>query len=215
MAQIGIQEKQRSMWPWVLLALAAALILWWFLSQRNESRTASQVSGGIVAPAASTDTTAAMEAGARSAAVTEFVLHAERNANGTMGTDHRYTAEGLRKLAAALEEINAGATATAAGGGELSSQLAILRQQADSLERAPQSTEHARLAREGMTTGARALQMVQQQRAPNAADHVSRANQSAQAVQPGPKLLEQRQPVKEFFDHAAAAVRAIAEHRGT
>lgn len=209
MADIGIQEKKRSIWPWVLLALAVALILWWFLSQRDDGRDVTTgADAGYVAPAGS-DTlgTGAAAGAAAGGAVAAFMAHVQRNADGTMGADHQYTAAGLRQLADAIREVNTGGTQGA--GQDIGSQLDILRVQADSLERNAQSNEHARMTREAMVTGATALEMLQRNRAPNAAEHVSQVRQSAEAVRPGTQLLEQRQHVKAFFDHAATALRTI------
>lgn len=210
MADIGIQEKKGSIWPWVIVALVAALLLWWFLSRGDDVDDTTVVDGGAVTAPMVTDTvgipgTGGMTAGA-GAAVTTFIAHAQRNADGTLGADHVYTAAGLRQLADAIREVNsAGAPAA---GGEMSSQLDILRTRADNLERNAQSSEHARMAQEAMVTGAELMQALQQ-RAPGAADHVTRMRQSAQAIQPGAQMLEQRQHIKDYFDHAAAALRTM------
>lgn len=208
MADIGIQEKKGSIWPWVLLALVAALLLWWFLWRDDGvDDTVAPVDGGVVAAPMGTDTLGAAGAAGATGAVGTFLAHAQRNADGTMGADHQYTASGLRQLADAIREVNSAGTPVS--GGDLDQQLDILRMQADSLERNAQSTEHARLTREAMVTAARALELLQQQRAPSAGEHVARVSQSAQAISPGTQLLEQRQHVKDFFDHAAATLRTI------
>jgi hypothetical protein len=212
MAQIGIQEKKANIWPWVLLALLAAVLLWWFMSRRGTDLDVGDRRVDTTSVAAARPDAA--PGAATSAGVTGFLAHVERTGDGSMALDHSYTAGGLRQLAAALEDINGrGADAVAGGSGDLAPQLQLLRQHADSLEQNARSEQHARHAREGMMAGARAMQMVQG-RAPAAEEHVSAATRSAQEVRAGSALQQQREAVKQYFDHAGAAVRELSRARG-
>ena len=206
MAQIEIQEKKRSVWPWVLAALLLALLAWWLLSRGNDTAddgVVTETGSGIVADPVATDAGAT----ATPAAVGAFLTYVEQSGTrGEMGLNHEYTADGLRRLADALAALNTGA-----GADGLNEQLAQIRTRADALQREASSTRHAELTRDAFTTAADAVETLQERRFPALSSHSDALDEAAGAVQPGTQLLEQRQAVHGFFERAATAIRAMTD----
>lgn len=210
MAEIHIERKSYRVWIWVLLGvaillLATCVVAWW----RGDARgpLTGAVSGGSVVGAA-----AGTAAGADGAVGTYLSFVEENRARQAAGPAHEYTADGLRRLAAAIGELS---ERNQAGAEALRAELNVLRAQADSLQRNPQSTEHARYAREAFRTAASLMSALQQrhypkERFPNLAAEVAQVRVVAELVLPGRLLLEQTSDVQRFFDQSAAAIRAMA-----
>ena len=207
MAEIHIERKERSVWPWILGLLALALLVWFLLAQRGEREDA------FVTDTAVTGTGLGFGAGAGAGAtaggaVGSFVAYVdERRAREAAGLDHQYTAEGLRRLADALEDLT---RRHQAGGTEIHPRIDGIRQRADSLQRDPQSREHARLTREGFVAAAEVMRDLQQQRFPNVADQVEQVRRAAMNVRADQELLQQNAQVQQFFDRASDAVQQMS-----
>jgi hypothetical protein len=198
MAEIQIERKERNVWPWVLAGLVLLALLW-FLFTRGDDAAERQAG----ADTAAVDTAVAATTGA----VNSFVSYVEeRRARTDADLSHEYTADGLRRLAAALGDV---ATRDTAAGQAIQPRLDSLRQRADDLERNAGSTNHARYAREAFVAAAGVMSAIQQQRYPNLSSQVSAVRQAAESVQPGTLLLEQKTQVQQFFDRAADAMRGM------
>ncbi|HEX6058898.1 MAG TPA: hypothetical protein VFZ11_07740 [Gemmatimonadaceae bacterium] len=207
MAEVHIERKERRAWPWVLLVLVLlALLAWWLLSQRradDDVVTETRPGAVVGTPAFSDAATTASTAGT----VDAFLQWVEdRQADPGMTLEHRHTAEGIRRLAAALGSV---AERDTVGGAALRPQLDSLRGLADALMRDEQSTHHARFTHDAFTRAA-AIMNDLQRRHPGAADAVSESRRAAQAVRAETPLLEQREDVRRFFERAADAVRGLA-----
>ena len=208
--EIHIERKSYRVWGWVLMGVAALLfatcvVAWWRSDPRDP--VTSGVSGGSVAGAAA-GTTRDLEG-----AVGNFLTFVEENrARQAAGPTHEFTADGLRRLAAAIAQLS---ERNAGSADALKAEFNALRAQAESLQRNPQSTEHARYAREAFRTAASLMSALQQrdypeQRYPNLAAEIAQLRSAAELVLPGRMLLEQTSDVQHFFDQAATALRAMA-----
>jgi hypothetical protein len=214
-------ERKRAIWPWILLALVAlALIAWFFfMGSRDADEPAAVVApvGDAMQPP---DAAAGMQAETQPAAperpqaVSAFLAYVdERDAAEAANLAHDYTSNGLRRLADALTtlaESGTGEGATASAG---MLELDGIRERADLMQQDPQSTEHARQAREAFDSVADAMQTLQQNRFPQLADQVGRVQEAASAVDPQRLLLEQTDAVERFFQRSADALRAMTEGR--
>jgi hypothetical protein len=210
MAEIHVERKSSRVWGWALLGLAAlflatCVVAWWRSDPRDP--LTSGVSGGAAAGAAAGTT------GNSSGAVGDYLTFVEEHrARQAAGPTHEYTADGLRRLAAAiaqLSERNGGSAEP------LEAELNVLRSQADSLQRNPQSTDHARYAREAFRTAASLMSALQQraypkEQHPNVAAEVAQVRVVADLVLPARPLLAQTPDVQRFFDQSGAAIRAMA-----
>lgn len=207
MAEIQIERKESPSWLWILLLLLAIGVLaWWFLSRRgdtSEPADAATLAGAVVdtGPGAQGTTDG----------VADYLRFVQDNSARTdMENVHEFTADGIRRLSAALRAVvDRDAAGGAAGAGDLGERIEWLRLKADSLQRNPQSSEHAGQARDAFI-GAAAMMEQLQQRHPNIGQQVSRTREAARALRENTGLLEQRAAVQQFFERAADVLRTTA-----
>lgn len=203
MAQIGIQRKERSPLLWALALLALALLGWFIVSSvfgRDEASVARNA-GAAEVPATPTPP-------AEVVAVTDFMRFVgERRAADAMARDHGYTAQGLTRLAAAIEAV---AMRDTVAGGALAPQLADLRQRAEAIQRDQRATDHALQTREAFLIAASLIGGVQERRFPALRAEAEALTAAARTVDARTPLLQQKADVQTFFDRAAAALRAMA-----
>lgn len=212
MAEIHIERKERTIWPWIVLGLILlTLLAWWLLSQRGERDgfTVFQDTTGQVV-----DTAAGTMAGLRGDApeeVSSFVRWADENrARQESDTSHEYTADGIRRLAAAIGSL---ADRDTAGMQTIRQRVDTVRGLADALERNWESPNHAQYARQAFLEASEVMDQLRTQRFPNAANQVAQARQAAENVQQNQPLLEQRQQVQQFFERAGTALQAMGNTR--
>jgi hypothetical protein len=213
MAEIRVEPRERTRWPWILLGLALlALLVWWLVSRGDrENVVATETQRGAVA-----DTVSATGVGTAEGtpgAVNEFIRFVEQNQSQFATTlSHQFTADGIRRLAAALGEITERDTV---GGAALRPRLDTLRQRADALQRNEESTNHSRYARDAFAQAASIMDDLRQRQYPNVANEVTQVREAAQAIKPGQLLLEQDDEVRRFFERSGAALRAMANTQGS
>ena len=201
MANIDIQPRQRTTWPWILAAVGVlALLLWWIFGMRNSDPNP------VVAEADSVITDAGSVG--LPTAVDAYVRFVDSTRAGTaMGVDHEFTATGIRNLAAALEAV------AQRGGADVQRELTTLRQQADTLQRDPRSTEHAGHTRTAFVTLAGVMAAIQQARFPDMEADIGNVKAAAERLDASRPLLQQREAVQSFFDRTATAVRRMSNGR--
>jgi hypothetical protein len=127
MAEIKIQPKREGgrWWLWLLPLLLLGLVVWYL--------TRNATSAGAVGPS---DNTALSE-------YASFI--GTTDASRDESRQHQYTAEGIRRLAAAIEGSSAGARA--------GDQIVVMRAMADSLQQSPTGSDrHADMARAAFAT---------------------------------------------------------------
>lgn len=217
MAEIRVERKRRPLLPYLLALLVLVALLWWFLNRgraddaavaaADTATVATGVDTTAVAAAGGAATTAdtaagavAAPAGTGNAAVDDFVTFVEPSTvERNEDEQHKFTADGLRRLAAALQSMKPGGAAAA--------QLALVRQKADSLQTTAQADDrHAEMARAAFDAANEVMAAL-----PNArglAGELDAARKAAGAVNAGGKLLAQRTQVQGYFDAAASALRA-------
>jgi hypothetical protein len=205
MADIDIQRKGTTIWPWILLGLLALALLLWFLLGRGttDDRAAAPVTDTV--PAA-TETAPA----AAPAALGSFhQACVDPSAQQQAALDHSYTVECLRQLADAIEQT---AQQQGVAMSAVQPQTQEVRDHAQQIDQAPaQSMEHANHARLGAMAAVAAMQTLNQ--APGTADaatQVNQAEQSAQSIQPGVGLMDQKAELDRFFSQAHSALSQVA-----
>ena len=127
MAEIHIERKNHRLWPWLLLGLAAILavllVVWWRGGTSDGSSYVAPGAAGGLGVGPSGDTVAAT-----GGAIGDYLSYVESNrAREAAGPAHDYTAEGLRRLAAALGQLS---ERRSPGTGVLQAEVAALRAQA-------------------------------------------------------------------------------------
>lgn len=195
MAQNDIERRETRYWPWMLALVVLALLSWWMFGRgRNDITSAGPV-----------DSTLSPAMAATTPEVTEFLRFADdRSGQNAMGLDHTYTANGIRRLAAAL-----GSLAPAGGNPDIATAVQMLSGRASRLERDSSSSQHADEARQMFLSLAGLLTSVQKLRAPDMSAEASSVGDAANAVRADQPLLDQKEQVRAFFDRAATALRRI------
>ncbi|MDF1501334.1 hypothetical protein [Roseisolibacter sp. H3M3-2] len=210
MAELHIERKERSAWPWVLAgALLLALLLWYLFARDGADRVAVDLPDATTSVSAGAVVGDGMGAADLPAEVSELVRFTETRAADGAGPAHDYTAAGLRHLAAALGAVG-GSTA---GNVDVQARIAEIRQHADAMQRDPASTEHALQTREAFLVASSLMQQMQQGRGDAAVGAVREAHDAATAIEARTRLLDQTQRVERFFDRSANAVRELARSR--
>ena len=197
MVEIHIEKKRSPVWPW-FLAVALLLVVGWIAMDalRDDDPAVIEQAG------LEREGTAGTAGAAVPAAVQDYVVFANESAQPSVGREHEYTAEGIRRLSAALGAfIERGADDT-----ETRTRFDRFRQSAERLQQDPQSTEHAGTVRDVFTS---AVDVFESGRI-DAAD-VSRLRQTATSISADQPLLEQTDTVKQFFRQSAEALRRAAE----
>jgi hypothetical protein len=200
MADINIERKERNVWPWIVVGLIVlALIIWWVAirpAPRTEAVVGPPDTAAVVTPPGPATTNA----------VADFVRFSdEGRAAGEVGITHDYTADGIRRLAAALEEV---ARQQPTREAEVAARIPLLRNHADSLQADPESQRHANHVRTAFMTGADILEALRRGD-PGAEGAVRSARQAAESIRGTTPLLQQRRQVRTYFERAADALRAV------
>ncbi|MDQ3555627.1 MAG: hypothetical protein M3409_02455 [Gemmatimonadota bacterium] len=222
MADINVERKSGSIWPWILGALALLLVLWLLFSLLGRDRTATvdQTPVGVVgdtmamAPAAMPmDTGMAMGmTGTMPAEVQQFAqaCAAPGTAQQQASLSHEYTVDCTRRLTAAIEAVVRRDTV---GGAALEPRLAEMRQRVEAIGSNPQATNHANLVRDAFTSIATVMNSVRESRpgaSPALGEQVSGVREAAQGISPTTELLNQKNQVDTFFQRAGEALRSMA-----
>lgn len=193
MAEINIERKPPSIWPWLLglAAIVAVIFIWAATGDPEEERTVAQVSQ---------DTTGT--SGTAGGAIDEYAQFARGEAGAgeapQMGREHEYTAEGIRRLGGALESL-IDQRPTDDG----RARLERFQEIANRIQEDPTSAQHANQVRTAFTRATEVLASIDE-----AAAHQLRT--TAEAVDPSEPLLEQREDVREFFRQSAEAIERAA-----
>jgi hypothetical protein len=184
-------------WIATLLGLFVVIgIIFWAVSARDGA--VGDVTEGISGATAEATGTAGF-----STPVREYLEFSGVVAGGDqpppVGLQHEYAADGIRKLAAALDAL-AKQDSDFAGpqaAGEF-------RSMADSLQRDPASTEHADIVRSVFVSTATIMSTVDE------SDGMS-LRRLAESIDPGRPLLDQRDTVQSFFRRSAEAIQRHSE----
>ncbi len=222
MADINIQKKERPVWPWVL-GILAVLALVFFLFRNNDGddrrqaatttttrdtvdRTATGAGIGAGAGAGAATGTAAREDMPRG--VENFVEYVnENNARQEASLDHEYTADGINRLARALDDL---ADRANVDGDDFDARKDRLKEQADAIQKDPHSLQHANIIRDAFTSAADMMETIQRQAYPDHGNQVSQVRQAANNINPNQQTLNQKQQIESFFERSSQALQAMS-----
>jgi hypothetical protein len=214
MAEIHIQKKGAPIWPWIVGILLLVLIIWavaaWWRTDTDAPQTTRPPADR--APMAEQLPPRTTPGDAVPAAVREYTAFGTQpgQIDAEKGLDHEYTATGLRRLVAALDEVVEQETVNQQ---PLEERLARIREQADRITKDPHTLSHARMVREALTEAAMLIGDVRQRRAPDqpaVEQHVTAARTAAGSIDPDTPLLEQHDIVRRFFRESAEALHQLA-----
>ncbi|MGH7664910.1 MAG: hypothetical protein ACRENI_11520 [Gemmatimonadaceae bacterium] len=208
MAEIKIEKKEANVWPWVIGLVILAALVWFFLTQRNaaDDQVLVDTTATVDSMAAGDMAASAAIAGAPQPVNNYFVWVEENEARMDMGLDHEFTSSGIIALVGALE---ATIERDSLLGSAVEPQLEDARQRANALRDEPEPTNHANLTREAFISTAALMRAMQQRSFPALADQVEEVHDAAESIDGDELLLDQKEDVKEFFEHAAISLRGM------
>lgn len=177
MAEIPIERKEGRNWlPLVLGALALLALLWYFLGRRGDDTVAATADTTAVAAAPATVTTdsaagatgaatgaaagaaGAAVAGGANGAIDQFAQFVEaRDTTSETEGQHAYTAEGTRRLAAALDAV-------AGGSPNIAVYADSMRRSIDRLQRSSDRDVHADDAKAAFSAAVSAMEQIDRAR---------------------------------------------------
>lgn len=211
MAEIGIQKKKGSIWPWIIGLIVAALLIWALTEMLDTGDDVVVTEPGVVEPydeavISPADTMDALAVGAAEVAQFEEQCGAQSATRSSMALDHASTENCVRLMTTAMEAVVSRDTVNDTA---LGAQLEAFRTKADRLTRNRESTEHSAYLKEVMTGAADLIAQVEQTHAGSdaAAGNVRQAAESFSASQP---MMSQTTQVATFFDSATSALRELA-----
>jgi len=202
--------ERRTTAVWVAFGLLSAALIAWMLVNLvagQRSTATRDVSGESMHAAGILGDTIA---GAPQA-VNEYLLFVALH-EGTehANRSHDYTADGLRRLAAALSAVLQFEPET---GASQRMQIESLYRRAEELQRDSMSLKHAELARSAFTTAEEVSRWLQERNAPTAAEEVEALHVSASTLDPNVPLLQQISEVERCFDRAEMVLRTLTPRR--
>jgi hypothetical protein len=222
MAEINVQRKTGpAPWLWLVVFLAVLVLAWLVLGLAGREErvgVAVPLSPAEPSPAATAivpgGTAATPGVGGPPAAeamppAVEAFREYLRQEGAKPGRDHQYTAEGIRRLAGALQAM-AGETAAEQ---DIREQLAQMREAAEQLQAEPDSSNHAGTARRAFETAAGVIARLAQAH-PGTQGHVAPLREAVQDLTPEQPLLQQMPAVNQFFERAAEMMSHLARARG-
>lgn len=208
MAEINIQRKETSMWPWVVGGLVLVLVILFLAGVFSDDET-------VYEDASAADTTTQTnEPAAMNTEVPDdvesYLTYVREHNTDAMGLDHEYSSAALQRLAAALGAI---ATRDYAGDAEVQRVRDSLQSKADRIQIDPEATNHADMLRDAAMSVADLMETMQKKGYPNLGTQVGEVRSAATAIKPGVLTLEQKQEVQTFFTRAGEALESMAMAR--
>lgn len=210
MADINVERKGPSIWPWIIGLIILALVIWALAELMGDDDVVDTDPVAVVdepaaspVPAPVTNTRADSMAGP---AVQEYLAMCTGTA-AEVAPDHQFTSGCLDQLATTLESV---VQRPDMAGLDLQAQLTDFRQKADRLVQSPnESTQHANWTREAFISAADLLDDLQDDRYPELEAGVERLTDAAEAVQADALLTEQGDAIHAFFNQVGDLLSAM------
>jgi len=209
MADIDVQRKGPSIWPWIAGLIVLALLVWAVaeMVDRDDQEVAVTETQAAeeVQPAPTPAPSAAGEDPVQ--AVEAYSSHIE---NADMGVDYNWTATAMNRMAAALNAI---ATRSNAGN-DVMQRIDRLRQRASQVSASPDSLQqHADWVREFGMNATDAMSSLARHTAGQDRQlqtGIEETRQAAQNISETTPLLQQREAVQRFFEEAEDPLQRLA-----
>lgn len=210
MAEINIQKKKRPVWPWILGIIIAAAVIWVIVELVDRDETVYTPTATTETAPQQNDATADMpEHQAHSQQVNDYISFVrEHDSVEEMNLDHDYTADGIRLLSLALNDI---VDQVGADDINIQQKKETLKSKADRIQRNQEATFHADSIRSAFLTSAELMQDLERNHFDNLENQVDRVRETAEAIDPNTLTLDQRTKVKAFFASSSQALHSMAE----
>lgn len=216
MADINLEKKKGSIWPWIIGLLVLVAVIWLVVEAMDRDdddlelvATDTVVLAPVAPPVTGTTQMAATELPRE---VQEF-MQTCHGADASMdpGLQHEYTARCFELIAGSLRQIAERSPANP----DMTAQIETVRQQALNLRQSEaSSTDHMNKTRQAAVASAEAIASVQQAlrntTAPTTMASAEDVRQAAQQLQPSEPLLNQKDELTAFFREAGDALSEMA-----
>ena len=196
-------ERRSPVWPWILGVILLAGLAWVVIAGVGDNEPGAE-QAVMDRPAEGTGQGEGVGTSGRiPAAIQEYSAFVEDRSELTPGVEHDYTAEGIRRLSAALGAY----VEQRANDAETRTRFERFRETADRLQKDPRSGAHAGMVRDVFTSAADVFESARID-----AGDVSGLRETASALSTERQLLDQIDQVKQFFRQSADALeRATAK----
>lgn len=218
MADIDIQEKKGSIWPWVIGLLALVLVVWVGMEMLGaDDEEFAATTPGLEQPADPTLQPAppATTAGTAPAEVERFEQEcATAQVGEQMARDHQFAQNCVRQMTTALDAV---VQREAVNDTPLSQQLEQYRTTASQLTEDASSTEHSRQLDQIFDNAAGLIERIEESRegaGEALAGSAERVREAADSFSADGTVLDQQQEVAAFFREVSNALRALASGQG-
>lgn len=192
MAEIKV-ERERVIWPWILLGLAALALVLYFFVFRDK---------GEPEPAAADTSTERIDEKENNATVSAYVAFVQAD-TGRMSLSHAYSNNALLKLIEATKSM-AGET-----GFDVKGDLDKATEYANQITNDPLETTHADNIKNAAVIIAGVLHNLQEAKYPTLSTDAADVKSAAAAINPQTLALDQRDAINGFFDKAAALLQKM------
>lgn len=198
MAEIKIKKK-KPIWPLVLVALLIiALVYFIFINDNEKVNDTVDDVREMVTDARTSDTmkdnNAVLLSEMATSKISAYKTYIANDAE--MEIDYEYSNAALTRLIDATEEI------ANSLGVDVRADLEKARASTDSITKDTNDPNHANKIKKTGNNIAQALEKIQRQKYPRLNNNIEELHDAVAAIAPGKKVVEQKVPIKDFFDEA-------------
>lgn len=217
MADIDIQEKKGSIWPWVIGLLALVLVVWVGMEMLgNDEEEFAATTPGMEQPADPTLQPTDPTAGTAPAEVERFEQECAGQGQPAeqMSAEHQFTQNCVRHMTAALDAV---VRRESVNDAPLSQQLEQYRTRASQLTEDASSLEHSQQLDRIFDDAAGLIASIEDSRenaGQTLAGSAERVREAADSFSADGTVLDQQEEVAAFFREVSTALRAMADGRG-
>jgi len=204
MADIRVEKKDSSMWPWIFGIIGGLLVIWFLFTWFNKDQNK-------VGPVRTT------EVGADTAMVGMAVLPQpvqdfsqfvkERRIDQAMGKEHEVTSEGIQKLSHAVGAVAESRNAKVE---MFESSRDSMENAAKQMQQVAEASNHSNLTRASLISAAQMMEQIGSQAGIETGGAIQRFRQTAESLDSQQPLLDQREKVSNAFNQADQALHELS-----
>lgn len=209
MAEINLQRKEKSMWPWIVGGLILLLVILFLAGVFDGDKNIYD----NTTPADTTtqnNTPPPPPADELPAEVRAYLAYVREHDTTAMNPSHEYSSTALLYLADALNVL---VDRDYMGNAGVDSTRKILREKASKLRENPAAKNHADMLRDAAMSATNLMEVMQKVQYPDLVSSVAETRSAAMAVAPGTQPLDQKQTIQNFFLKAGVVLEAMGHRK--
>ena len=210
MADIDIERKGPGIWPWIIGLVVLGLVAWLLFSLFGNDATIEEpvVAAVDPAPMAPVPSMAGADSASVPPAVQQYLASCAAREPSAMALDHQYTSNCIQAL---VNGVDAVLQRPDMAGIDARGQMQEARQSAQRLaQSAETASDHAGMTRGAFEAIAAVMNTIQDARHPGFEAQVAELEETANSIQTGTDLLNQREAVQRYFAQAGDVLTAMA-----